>query len=324
VRRLAAAFLNGDILQTLRKAAALPPHSKARLTSRIGVCKRPLTNKVSEPTFTNAMGRPPRISRAQIVETARGVFIRRGFEAATLADIAGELKVTPAALLRHVQSKQALFAEAMRTGVVDHPPCVTELAVTPGNADPRVVLRRFAEQFVPFVREVLGANLAMYMHARSQRTALLIPFDTSSEQSPAQRGIALVSDYFQRASDAGRIRISDPRAAALLFIGHLHSYVLIHFVLNVTPVYPLDRYLDALIDLWVHGGIGDSGVKRARKKRNEESDPGSAPRRRRDGGLPVHAGTAKAKAARSGRNAGVENGERRLPGGRPRRPRSRR
>jgi len=271
------------------------------------------------------MGRPPRISREQILDTARGVFIRHGFEAATLADIARELNVTPAAILRHVSSKQALFAEAMRSGVVEHPPCVKELAETPGQADPRVVLRRFAEQFVPFAREVLGANLAVYMHTRTQRRALLIPFDTASEQSPAQRGIVLVTDYFRRAREAGTIRVDDPRAAALLFIGHLHSYVLIHFVLNVTPVYPLDRYLDALVDLWVHGGISRPGGMRARNKnRVEKTDSGPDSRRRRNGPVPVLAKATAAKAARPRRNAGSADGERRLPGGRARRPRARR
>ena len=271
------------------------------------------------------MGRPPRITRQQILDTARVVFISRGFEAATLADIARELAVTPAAILRHVSSKQALFAEAMRSGVVDHPSCVLELAATSGEADPRVTLRRFAEQFIPFVREVLGANLAVYMHSRSQRTALLIPFDTSSEQSPAQRGIALVTDYFRRAQNAGTIRIDDPRAAALMFIGHLHSYVLIHFVLNVTPVYPLDRYLDAIIDLWVHGGINMPGGKRARKKNGaEEADPGPARRRRRNGDLPVHARAAETEAAGAGRNARGPGGQRGVAGRRPRGPRSHR
>ena len=61
------------------------------------------------------MGRPPRIRRDQILDTARRVFAAKGFAAATLADIAGELGVTAAALLRHVRSKDALFAEAMRS-----------------------------------------------------------------------------------------------------------------------------------------------------------------------------------------------------------------
>src|SRR5215510_10532209 len=101
------------------------------------------------------MGRPPRLSRDQILATARRVFAAKGFAAATLADIAGELDVTPAALLRHVESKDALFAEAMRSGeAIELPACIRDLAATPSDADPRRVLRRIAEEFIPFAEGV--------------------------------------------------------------------------------------------------------------------------------------------------------------------------
>ena len=69
------------------------------------------------------MGRPPTIQRQQLLETARRIFAQKGFEAATLADIARELSVTPAALLRHASSKQALFAQSMKAARVapEHP-----------------------------------------------------------------------------------------------------------------------------------------------------------------------------------------------------------
>src|SRR5215813_2530013 len=108
------------------------------------------------------MGRPPRIRRDQILDTARRVFAAKGFAAATLADIAGELHVTPAALLRHVDSKDALFAEAMRSGpAVELPAAIAELAATPGDADPRVVLRRLASEFIPFVERVIAGSIVV-------------------------------------------------------------------------------------------------------------------------------------------------------------------
>src|SRR4051794_35123067 len=111
------------------------------------------------------MGRPPRIRREQILDTARRVFAEKGFAAATLADIAGQLDVTPAALLRHVDSKHALFDEAMKSGPVLEPPAaIIELASTPGTADPRVVLRRIAEEFIPFASKVIAASIVMAMH----------------------------------------------------------------------------------------------------------------------------------------------------------------
>ena len=87
------------------------------------------------------MGRPAIIRREQLLETARGVFARKGFEAATLADIAAELNVTAAAVLRHFPSKQALFAAAMQPRHFEIPPFIRDLASVDPATDPRVVLR---------------------------------------------------------------------------------------------------------------------------------------------------------------------------------------
>src|ERR1700737_503978 len=161
------------------------------------------------------MGRPPRIRRDQILETARGVFAQKGFEGATLADIASELRVTPAAVLRHVSSKQELFRAAMRGRVTAPPDFILELASVDASVDPRIVLRNIAERFVPFVEKVIAENIAVYMRQRSR--SLLLPFDPDAADSPPRRGLAVVTDYFRRAMEAGVIRSGDPRAKALIF-----------------------------------------------------------------------------------------------------------
>src|SRR5215218_6691611 len=121
------------------------------------------------------MGRPPRITRPQLLTTAAAVFAPKGYEATTLADIARELGVTAAAVLRHVDSKQALFAEAMRPRDIKVPDFVSALADVDPATDPRIVLRGFAESFVPFVQNTIAANLAVYMHQSAR--SFVIPFD---------------------------------------------------------------------------------------------------------------------------------------------------
>src|SRR6266849_7906545 len=212
------------------------------------------------------MGRPPTISRDQLLAAARQVFAAKGFEGATLADSAGELNVTPAAVLRHVPSKRALFSEAMERRI-EPPAFIMELAAIDAAADPRIVLRGIAEQFIPFARRVVAENIVVYMHNRAQRS-LVVPFDPTADDSPPRRGIRVVESYFRRAAKAGVITVDDPRAAARLFIGSLHSYVLLHHVLNIPP-YPVDAYIDALIDLWTYGGI--RGPKKT--KRRPRGDP---------------------------------------------------
>ena len=178
------------------------------------------------------MGRPALIRGEQLLETARSVFARKGFEAATLADIAAELNVTAAAVLRHYPSKQALFAAAMQPRRIEVPDFIIELASVDASTDPRVVLRRIAEQFVPFVQRTLAENLAVYMFSRAQ-TSIVLPFDPRDPDTPPRRGLHVVTEYFRRAQAAGVLHVREPRAAALLFMGSLQSYVFFHQVLHV-------------------------------------------------------------------------------------------
>jgi AcrR family transcriptional regulator len=266
------------------------------------------------------MGRPPRIRRDQILDTARRLFAAKGFAAATLADIAGELGVTPAALLRHVDSKDALFAEAMRSGeVVEPPACIRDLATTPADADPRIVLRRIAEEFVPFAKAVIGSHIVVAMHANARRTSLILPFDPQGD-SPPRRGFPIVADYFRRAAAAGRLRVRDPRAAALLFMGSLQGFVLFHHVLKMPPVCTLSEYIDTLIDLWCDGAIVEVGGTRGRKTKRARATRRAAAGgsgHRRGGDVRLSART-QAGGDRPLRNTRGTDGQRRLARRRPR------
>src|SRR5438445_13022238 len=110
------------------------------------------------------MGRPPRISTEELLDTARRVFAAKGFEAATLADISSELGVTPAALLRHADSKQELSLAAMSRRVTAPPDFTLELAHVDGRSDPRLVPPGSAPRSVPFLAKVIAQNIAHPRH----------------------------------------------------------------------------------------------------------------------------------------------------------------
>ncbi|HEX7192208.1 MAG TPA: TetR/AcrR family transcriptional regulator [Thermoanaerobaculia bacterium] len=262
------------------------------------------------------MGRPATIQRPQLLATARSVFARKGFEATTLADIAGELNVTPSALLRHVKSKQELFFEAMEGGNIELPPSIHGLESLTGEEDPRLVLRQFARDLIPFLASVISAVIAVHMHEHS--TELRLPFDREADSAPPRRALRVIEAYFARARDAGRIRIADERAAARLFLGSLHAYVLYQHVIKL-PSYPLEPYLDALIDLWSNGGFSARQTKGAPRRRPRGSAAGR-------GGGDVSLPAKRAKAARTEvqRDDRGADGQRRVVGRRPRRARPRR
>jgi len=264
------------------------------------------------------MPRPPRISRDQLLGAARTAFSARGFAATTLADIANELDVTPAAILRHFASKQELFNAAMSNRGIATPDFVTALVNLDASADPRIVLAELARRMIPFLGSVIRPAIAVQMHT----TTLVVPFDPKDDEIPPRRAIRILTDYFARAIRAGVIRDAEPRALAILFIGQLQAHVFFHQVLGVTPAYPVEDYIDALIGLWSDGVF--VGGTRARKTAPQKTDPAGRARARRDGGAVVVAQAERAKAARPRRDAGSEDGERRVARRRPRRPRARR
>jgi hypothetical protein len=215
-----------------------------------------------------------------------------------------------------VKSKQHLFFEAMQGGSIELPPCIQALAGRTGAEDPRNVLQHFAREMVPFLAGVISAVIAVHMHERA--TEIRLPFDREAESSPPRRALRVIEAYFTRARNAGTVRIDDPRAAARLFLGSLHAYVLYQHVIKL-PSYPLEPYLDALIDLWSHGGFSGKQTKRGSRG---DSDRSVVDRRRGNASLPAK----RAKAARAGaqRDARSANGERRLARGRARDRRPRR
>src|SRR5690348_10057551 len=112
------------------------------------------------------MGRPAIVTREQVLAAAREAFVDGGYAGTTLADIAGRLGVSPAALLRHARTKQELFREAMgRAASRDFRP-LEFLERIEGSADPRRVLRKVAEVFVPFIQERLREAVALWVFSK--------------------------------------------------------------------------------------------------------------------------------------------------------------
>lgn len=212
------------------------------------------------------MGRPPAFTRDQMLDTARSLFGTRGFEGTTLDDIARELNVTPAAVLRHVSSKQQLFIEAMTATHQELAAAVMMLDTVPGETDPALVLRQLATNLIPFLERRVNELVVVALHLRS-RGFIKNPVEglPVGPESPPARALAALERYFRRGKRAGTVTMADPKAAALLFLGSIQSYVFFHQVLKVsTPPYPPEKFVDSLIELWRGGAI--SGAPAAARR----------------------------------------------------------
>jgi TetR/AcrR family transcriptional repressor of mexJK operon len=226
------------------------------------------------------MGRSPRVTRDQVLAAARETFVEHGFAGATLAEIGSRLSISPAALLRHAPTKEALFVASMGQPDPDLLP-LEFLEEYDGSEDPRAVLRRVGEVFIPFLETRIRELVARWVYFQRASGAspnvkvvpgvgrIPLPFDPSQRPTPPQRNFRLLVDYFRRAGRRGQIRMKDPRAAALAFLATLHSYVFMQQVMQILeePL-PVGEYLDTVVDVWTRGIVaGDAGGQRADLKR---------------------------------------------------------
>ncbi len=207
------------------------------------------------------MGRRPRVTRKEVLEAAREAFIAGGFDGTTLAAVSARVGLSPAALLRHAATKEELFFAAMSPEESEEDfPVVAFLSSVPATEDPAKVLRRVAKELITYGEQRIRIWMVMALHdsARGEYRIRL-----SERQAEIRRkSFTVLADYMRRASRAGRLRLKDPEAAALVFTGSIQSYVLLQHVLKLfDPPLPVERYLDTLIQLWTRGAIRGSKGK---------------------------------------------------------------
>lgn len=202
------------------------------------------------------MGRPPTISRPQLLATARGVFSRKGFAATTLADIAAELGVTPAAILRYTKSKESLFAEAMTQHLHEMPSFLTLLDEEGAELRPRATLAKFAHEFVDFLQHRIGDVMVVAMHLNASLPDIVRASIGDKPKTAPVLAVRALQSYFRRCAKAGTMRDLPSRPAALAFLGAFQIYVVFHQVLHLSSAPPpLKPYIDSVLDIWAGGAL---------------------------------------------------------------------
>ncbi len=203
------------------------------------------------------MGRTARVNRNQVLSAAREAFVERGYEGATLANIAGRVGVSAAALLRHAPTKRDLFVACMGEGEPEAMPFAF-LDEMDGAEDPKRVLRRAAEAMIPFLESKMRQIVARWVYFKTVAGIgrMPLPFDPASRPTPPQKNLKYLENYMRRAARRGRLRLADPNAAAMAFLATLHSYVFLQHVIEVLekPM-PLERYLQTVLEIWTRGAI---------------------------------------------------------------------
>ncbi|WP_415182870.1 TetR/AcrR family transcriptional regulator [Phaeovulum sp.] len=145
----------------------------------------------------------------QVLNGARLVFLRDGFDGASVDDIAREAGVSKATLYSYFPDKRLLFMEVAKTECRRQ--ADEALEVIDQTAPPRVVLRAAAERIIAFMSSDLGQGIFRICVAESDRFPAL-------GQEFYQSGPLLVRErlvgYLSAAVARGDLAIDDLELAA--------------------------------------------------------------------------------------------------------------
>ena len=150
-----------------------------------------------------------------IVEAAAALYARRGFNGASVADLAERCKTSKSLIYHYYQSKEDILFDVM----ISHVRALDEAArkAIAGEGDPALKLRRLAHAF-----------MALYVGATDRHKVLLNELDNLDDKRRAeivktQRGlIEIVQRLLGEIEPKLKKRAGESYAAAMLFFGMIN------------------------------------------------------------------------------------------------------
>lgn len=155
----------------------------------------------------------PRTRRQAILETAARVICERGYEGASIQDIADACKLTKAGLYHHIRSKEHLLLEIMNYGMDVFEEQVLQQVLP--IADPLERLKTCMAKNVELVTRGWSKEITIILHEH----ATLTGESRAQINARKKRYVRFLETSFAEAVRAGRIRPVHPKVAAFAFLG---------------------------------------------------------------------------------------------------------
>ncbi|NRA99011.1 MAG: TetR/AcrR family transcriptional regulator [Rhodobacteraceae bacterium] len=184
-----------------------------------------------------------------VLNGAREIFLRDGFEGASVDAIAKAAGVSKATLYSYFSEKSILFIEVARTECsrqADHAMADLDL-----SAPPREVMSRAGHHMMEFLLSDFGQQTFRTLIAESARFP-----DLGREfyMSIHERVQETMGTYFDRANARGELKIDDPELAADQFHELCKASLWPRIMFHVQDSYTeaeVDRIVDAAVDMFM-------------------------------------------------------------------------
>jgi AcrR family transcriptional regulator len=156
--------------------------------------------------------------RRQIVQGAREIFLAKGFDAASMSDIARSAGVSKGTLYVYFENKEQLFQAIVHEECLVHAERAFDL--DPDNHDVEALLTRVGSAFLGFLCSPEKASALRTVIAIADRMPEI--GRVFYETGPAV-GIAKLADYLKAQNEAGVLAVDDCTVAAAQFLDACQS-----------------------------------------------------------------------------------------------------
>jgi AcrR family transcriptional regulator len=174
--------------------------------------------------------------RRQIIDGARTVFLSRGFDAASMGDIAKHAGVSKGTLYVYFKNKEELFAAIVQQECCSH--AEGTFLLNNDDHDVEAALTRIGTEFIGFLCTLEKASSLRIVVAIADRMPEI--GKTFYETGPAN-GIYRLKAYLEAQVAAGVLAIEDCEVAAAQFLEACQATLFKPVLFNFAPPPPPDR-----------------------------------------------------------------------------------
>lgn len=195
---------------------------------------------------------PPPDRRQEILKAALQVFSRKGYAAATNAEIARAAGVTPAALYYYFPSKEDLFKAVISGRREALLPGMQQTLAQFHDQPPEVVIPALTRAILTFLSQEPTQALLRILLAEGPRNPEIVAMWRSQALETV---LPPLLGYVQSQIEKGTIRPMDPRLFNLLLYGPIMALLLTRDLLRVPLVQDIDNeaFLEQLQQTLVSG-----------------------------------------------------------------------
>jgi AcrR family transcriptional regulator len=168
--------------------------------------------------------------RRQVLDGARQVFLARGFDAASMGDIAKAAGVSKGTLYVYFENKEQLFTAMVMEECVGQAESIFDL--DPSDPDVEGALMRLGVAYINFMCQPQKASAIRTVVAIADRMPSI--GKVFYENGPSI-GIARLGDYLRAQTKAGVLDVEYPEITAAQFLDTCHATLFKPVLFNLAP-----------------------------------------------------------------------------------------